>query len=240
VLPAEYANLNQIHMSDIYFSLASGSRQISRKQASELLGDVDAAEAQLVDYYYNADRSYQVVEGIISPVALFGIKVEENPDTEPQIRNLASSGGFYTYKVDPTGFIHPGRHYSHMVKSYFYAWIHRLAEAGIPTFFTMHWGETANLVTAMYKNESSGREHTTLQRVIVPRLYLKEVSRFESIMIHISEAVHIGVGPDTAKGLHKKFKTVEQLVLADVKEIAKCPGVGKKTAEKIKEVLSNE
>ncbi len=239
VEPAEYANLNQIHMSDIYFSMSSGSKQFSRKQAGEIMGDIDEAERQVADYYYNADRNYQVIEGIISPVPLIGVKIEENLNGEPNIRNLASSGGFFTYKVEPTGFIHPGRHYSSIVKSYFYAWLHRLAEAGVPTYCTLHYGETANLITAIYKNEEKPTdEHTTLNRVIVPKLYLKEASRFEKAMIYLSAALHIGVGLDTAEGLAKRYKTVAQVANSNIKDLTKCPGVGKKTAERILNALN--
>ena len=65
------SNLNQLNMSDYYFVGVDGvTRQYSRKQSGELLGNIDEAESQIRDYYDNADENYQIVEGIISPVSL--------------------------------------------------------------------------------------------------------------------------------------------------------------------------
>lgn len=64
-------SLNQQQMSDYYFVDVEGkAEQYSRKQAGELLSNIDEAESQLRDYYNNADRNYQIVEGVISTTPL--------------------------------------------------------------------------------------------------------------------------------------------------------------------------
>ena len=46
-----------------------------------------------------------------------------------------------------------------------------------------------------------------------------------------------GIGEKRKINLLKQFKSIERIKQADVKEIAEIPGIGKKTAQKIKDVL---
>jgi hypothetical protein len=237
--PAQYANLNALHMSDYFFASPLGTYQFSRKQAGELLGNIDEAEDQLRDYYYNADKNYQVVEGIISPVPISNFQTDYLPDDgEPSlsIRNL-STGGLYGYRVEANGYGH-GRQYK-IMGSLFYAWIHRLAEAGIPTYFTLNWVETAKLLTTIYKNEQK-ENHTTLQRIIVPRITLKEGDNLVKMLVYLSSALHLGIGEKTAKSIGQHYGSIKDILNSDIKELTKCRDVGKITATRLLTALGKE
>jgi len=231
----EYANLNLLHLSDYFFGGSIGTLQFSRKQAGEIMGDLDEAEDQLRDYYYNATRNYQVIEGIISPVAIARLPVREFGSSDiPSIRGM-TSGGMYTYKVEINGYVHPGYYYPRVNESLWYAWLHRLAEAGIPTYFTTHWGATARLLVAIYKNEQKEEEdHSTLSRVIIPKINLREATPFVKSLVFLSNALKIGVGEDRATRIADAgFNSFKDILDSSVRELIAVDGIGKKTAERL-------
>ena len=164
--PVTVTNLNQLHMSDYYFSNYEGKRlQFSRKQAGELVGGIDEAEKQLADYFNNADENYQIVEGIISPdrLKIKGAAVPLEVDGHGGFTSTRDLGArIYSYKVEPGGFIEKGHSFTTINDSLIAAWIHRLAKAGIPTYRTINWIETARLLSAIYRNEQKPPEnHST-------------------------------------------------------------------------------
>jgi hypothetical protein len=136
-VPTNVCPLNQGHMSDFFFGNYEGKRfQFSRKQAGELLGNIDEAEDQLRDYYINAEYNCQIVEGIISsvPIKNIDVKVHETKH-QASIRELGSY--IYAYKVHPNGALE-GHSFGGFNISMYFAWIHRLEMAGITTYHTIN------------------------------------------------------------------------------------------------------
>lgn len=251
--PVTVADLNIANMSDYFFGSYDGTRlQFSRKQAGELIGNVDEAEKQLAEYYHNADKNYQIVEGIISPdkLKMKGASVEiDAHGGSPSTRDLGAK--LYTYKVEPGGFIKSGHSFSAINDSLLAAWTHRLAEAGIYTYYTINWVHTARLLSAVYRNEQKPPdEHSTLQRIIRPRFYIKtekdmteeqkEEYRFIKSLMFISNAYQLGIGEKKARLIADKFCNLLDLCTAGVSALTEVEGIGKKMAEKILSSLGRE
>jgi len=251
--PVTVTNLNQLHMSDYFFGNYEGKRlQFSRKQAGELVGGIDEAEKQLADYYDNADENYQIVEGIISPDKLkikgAAIPVDSH-GTSVSTRDLGAR--IYSYKVEPGGFIEKGHSFTVVNDSLIAAWVHRLAKAGIPTYRTINWIETARLLSAIYRNEQKPPEdHSTLQRVIRPHLHIKmekdmteaekEHYRLMKSMLFLSNAYQLGIGEKKAKALADRFCNILDIATVSVSELAGVEGIGRKMAEKILSSLGRD
>lgn len=241
--PITVTNLNQAKMSDYWFANHEGLRlQFSRKQAGELVGNIDEAEAQLRDYYNNADKNYQIVEGIISPDRLkikgAAIPVDAH---RPAISTRDLGTKLICYKVEPGGYIEKGHSFSAVNDSLLAAWTHRLAEAGITTYYTINWIHTARLLSAIYRNEQKPPEnHSTLQRVIRPRIHIKEADPFMKSLLFLSSAYQLGIGEVKAKALADKFCNILDLATAGVSELVEVEGIGTKMAEKILAALGRE
>ena len=227
--------LNQRDMADFYFGGADcKTRQFSRKQAGELLSDIDEAEKQLHDYYNNADFNNQIVEGIISPVPL----VKRNRQVTVRM-SAVSSGSLYSYSVAETGYIYNERvHSLHL--SILDAWLYRLSESGVGTFFTINASATAKFLVATYKNcNKAVEEHTTLQRCIRPRIAVKDYSPLTIALMSLSTAYKIGVGEEKAQLLSCQYKSLFDIAEAPVEELAKT-GIGNKTAQKLIKAIGRE
>jgi len=235
--PVVVTPLNGLHMSDYAFSNYDGKKfQFSRKQAGELVGNLDEAEDQLRDYYNQAEENFQIVEGIISPVQLYmqgkSIPLSDHSDSRVSSRNLGTK--LYCYQVEPSGFIERGHSFSSISASILYAWIHRLAEAGITTYWTINWAETAKLLAVIYRNEQKPpEEHHTLHRVIRPRIAVKDADPFMKAILFLSAAYKLDIGEKKAAVLFEHFVNLLDIAVADVSEIAGLEGFGRKTAEKL-------
>ena len=235
-VPVTVANLNIAGMSDYWFGNYEGkSLQFSRKQAGELVGGIDEAEKQLASYYHKADKNYQIVEGIISPdkLKIKGATVPvDGHSTVASTRDLGAK--LFCYKVEAGGFIEKGHSFSAFNDSLLHAWIHRLAEAGIPTYFTTNWVGTARLLSAIYTNEQKPpEEHRTLQRVVRPRIHIKQADPFMKSLLFLSNAYQLGIGEKKAKALADRFVCILDIATASVSELMEVEGIGKSMATKI-------
>ncbi len=246
--------LNRTHRSDYFFGNYEGKTfQFSRKQAAELVGNIDEAEDQLADYYPNADFNLQIVEGWISPLP---IRVK---DKKGNIHNIGisdhSAGGLggsarelgnklFTYAIQPDGHIERGHSFSTIHQSVLYAWEHRLWMAGIPTIYTINWVETARRLVIIYRNEQKPpEEHQTLQRVIKPKTIVrneakmsdeeKATYRLQKSLMFLSDAYKLGIGEKKAKTLADTYVNLMDLAMADVSEISQCEGIGVIIAKKL-------
>ncbi len=234
--PVTVQHLNRALMSDYWFANYEGKRlQFSRKQAGELVGNIDEAERQLASYYGNADKNYQIVEGIISPDRLKIKKAAVPLDAHGGSASTRDLGAkLYCYKVEPGGYIEKGHSFSAFNDSLLYAWTHRLAEAGIITYNTINWVGTARLLSAIYRNEQKLPEnHSTLQRVVRPRIHIKEADPFMKSLLFLSNAYQLGIGEKKAKALADRFVCILDIATASVSELVEVEGIGKKMAEKI-------
>ncbi len=251
--PVTVTNLNLAKMSDYWFANYEGKRlQFSRKQAGELVGNIDEAERQLADYYNNADKNYQIVEGIISPdrLKIKGAAIPvDGHGFGVSTRDLGAK--LYCYKVEPSGYIEKGHSFSAVNDSLLYAWTHRLAEAGIVTYYTTNWVGTARLLSAIYRNEQKPPEnHSTLQRIIKPQFHIKTEAdmtdeariqfRFMKSLLFLSSAYHLGIGEKKARAIAAKFCNILDIATASVSELTDVEGVGERMAIKILSSLGRD
>lgn len=238
--PVTKLPLNQAHRSDYYFGGEdSKTRQFSRKQSDEILGNLDEAEDQLRDYYNNADENSQVIEGLITSVPLM---VSRKTDKSISIRKQFQTGhgGLFSYKISESGFIYDETAWP-ITSTMFDAWLFRLEQAGITTYFTENYIRTAKLLVAIYRNcQKPPEEHETLQRYIRPRITIKEHDPFVKAMISLSSIYKLGIGEKTAVKIAKKYSSLLDLAMAEVNEICQVEGIGKSTAEKILTCIGRE
>jgi len=232
-------SLNLHGLSDYFFTNAEGKRlQFSRKQAGELLGNIDGAEADIRKYYPNADENYQIVEGIISPVK---ITAQPHKTKTISIRNLVGSANqLHSYKVTDTGYIHEPHTYN-CNSPMLFSWFHRLAKCGVVTYFPVTKLDTARLLVAIYKNEQKPPEaHDTLNRYLKPRIYISKEDPFTKALMCLSLAYKIGVGEDKAKKLSTKYSSLVDIAMATPQEIAEIEGIGKKLANRLLRAIGLE
>ena len=235
-VPAVMSPLNRMHRSDYFFGNYDGKTfQFSRKQAVELVGNIDEAESQLTDYYPNADYNFQIVEGWISPLPIKGIDIRDHSTIKTKVASIRELGQkLFCYPVQPNGHIEHGHSFSAVNISMLYAWEHRLWMAGIPTIYTINWVETARRLVVIFKNEQKPPEaHNTLQRVIKPRLHIKEPEPLMKALVFLSDAYKIGIGEKRARALCKRYVNLLDLATADVSELASCEEMGVVTAKKL-------
>lgn len=234
-VPITVSPLNQMHMSDYFFGNYEGKRlQFSRKQAAELVGNIDEAEDQLRDYYNNADGNFQIVEGIISPIKLLKFPISNHSPAPSKVSTRDLGAKLYCYQIHPGGHIERGHSFTTINESVLYAWLHRLAEAGIPTYFTINWVSTAKLLAVIYRNEQKPpEEHSTLQRVIRPRIQVKDAEPFVKSLMFLSNAYQLNIGEVKAKALADAFCNILDIATADVKELTTVEGIGVKMAERL-------
>ncbi len=242
-VPAQFHPLNRNHRSDYFFTNFEGKTiQYSRKQAAELVGDIDEAERQLADYYWQADYNFQVVEGIISPLPIKGIDIKDHSAVRASVRELGSK--LYCYAIQPNGKIEHGHSFSAISASMLYAWEHRLFMCGVKTFYTVNYVETARRLVIEYKNEIKPTEqHSTLNRVIIPRApvvdekKMSETERNEyrlmKSLIFLSDAYKIGVGEKRAKALAKEYVNLMDIACATPEQLASVEEMGITTAKKL-------
>jgi hypothetical protein len=242
-VPVAFHPLNRNRRSDYFFSGFDGKTfQYSRKQAAELVGDIDEAERQIADYYNQADYNFQIIEGIISPLPLKGIDVRNHSAVKASVRELGSK--LFCYPVQPNGHIEHGHSFSTISASILYAWEHRLAMCGVYTFYTTNWVETARRLVIEYKNEQKPpEEHKTLKRVIVPRYPVVDEAkmsdsqrneyRLTKSLIFLSDAYKIGIGEKRAAALAKEYINLMDIAMASPGQVASVENMGMATAKKL-------
>ena len=222
--------------SDYYFGGADGkARQFSRKQAGELLSDIDDAERQLRDYYDQADENYQIVEGIISEVPL----TRKRKSDVVTIRPGAQPGRMFSYKVAAGGFLY-SEHTWEVSSSMLDAWMFSLSQVGVITFFTENYIRTAKLLAAIYHN-CQKVNHTTLQRYIKPRIHLQDVEPIVKALVRLSAVYKLGIGEEKAKAIADYgYSSILDLTYANIKELCEVDGIGKVVASKLLQALGRE
>jgi len=225
--------LNRTHRSDFFFGNFIGETfQFSRKQAGELIGNIDEAERQLADYYPNADHNFQLVEGWISPLPIQGIKIQDHSPVKASVREIGSK--LYCYQVQPNGHIEKGHSFSAVSASMLYVWLHRLEMSGIPTYWTTNWVESSRLLLTIYKNEQKPPEsHSTLTRVIRPKIYLKEPEPLMKALIYLSDVYKLKIGEKKARALSDKYVNLIDLAMSSVNELSECEGIGSTIAKNL-------
>lgn len=254
-LPATKAPLNQNHMADYSFGSYEGKiKQFGRVQAGELVGNIDSMEDELKRYYDQADETNQIIEGLVSPVKLYMKQAAApthtvNPTYTPSTRDLGAK--IFTYPVEPSGFIEHGHSFTTVRMSELYAWIYRLSQYGIITYYTNNWEETARFLISAYKNEQKPpEEHQTFKRIYRPKVYIKHEKnmtpdelaeyRLTKVLMLMSTTYNLGIGEVKARALAAKFVCLGDIYLTSVDDIADTEGFGRNMAIKLLRALGRD
>lgn len=104
-------------------------------------------------------------------------------------------------------------------------------DMSIPMLFTRTPDETADMLATIASREQKFKHRKASPHADKSKRSLQEQQEY--IVAAISN-----IGPVIARNLLKHFGTVEDIVNASKEELVKVPNVGKKTAEKIKELLT--
>ncbi len=229
-------NLNQTQRADYYFGGEDEkTRQYCRVQAGELLANIDSEEDELRRYYNSADISNQIIEGIISPIPL----TRRNRSLDSiSVRRSARPTVLFSYKVTPSGYLF-GEQVWEVSSSLFHAWLCGLDDAGIRTYYTVNYVDTAKLLATHY-HYAQKPEHTTLNRIYRPRIAIKSQDPFVKALMSLSLVYELGIGEEKAKELATRFHSVADICLADITEICQCKGIGKVVAAKLLKALGRE
>lgn len=233
------STLNIDGLSDYMFIDAEGeTHQFSRKQAGELLSNIDEAEEQLRSYYQNAKYNYQIVEGIISTVA---ITKKSKQQSALSIRNTHRADVLFAYHVGLNGFIYGERVYN-VSYAMLEAWLNGLEDAGVYSIRTLNHVETARALIARYnRSQKPADKKSTLQRVIRPRIALKSFHPLVKQLVYISAASGVGIGEDKATAIvGAGYETIFDLIMATPAELEEIKGIGKVTATRLLTALGME
>ena len=243
--------LNQTSRADYYFGGEDGkSYQFCRVQAGELLSNIDSQEDVLRRYYDSADRTYLSIEGFITDVPLTK-KDKSIEAVSVRLKNRPST--LFTYRVAANGYL-LGEHAYDVGGDKLFAWLFRLAECGVDSFWTWNYVGTAKLISAAYHNcQKPEDQHSTLNRYYIPRITLGEKDeggkkitiRKQNPLIRglmaLSIIYGIGIGEERATALYNAgYKTLLDLVYADVSELTRVDGIGKGVAMKLLEAIGHE
>jgi len=267
-IPTAKSPLNQQGIADYFFSNYEGkTKQFGRVQAGELVGNVGSMEDELRRYYDQADETNQIIEGLLSPVKLYmkqasasiksiggvgrsgGGSGKSSSGAAPTTRDLGAK--IFTYPVSPAGFIEHGHSFTTVRMSELYAWIYRLSQLGVATYYTNNWEETARFLITVYKNEQKPpEEHTTFQRIYRPKVYIKHEKnmtaeelvtyRLTKLLLLLSTTYSLGIGEVKAVALADRFYSIMDISLASVSELTATAGIGKTMAEKLLRSLGRD
>ena len=239
--------LNQSSRADYYFGGEDGTVQFVRVQAGELLSNIDSEEDEIRRYYNSADRTKQIVEGIITDTP---ITKRDKSMHSVSVRMKSRPSTLFTYRIAANGYLF-GEHAYDVGADKLYAWLYRLAECGVPTFFTHNYVGTAKFISAAYHNSQKPTDsHGTLNRYYIPRIRLGEKDEegkritirkqnpFIRGLMALSIVYRIDIGEVKATALYKfGYKTLYDLAFASVEELTRVEGIGKGTAEKLLQAM---
>ena len=134
-----------------------------------------------------------------------------------------------------------------------YAWIFRLNQAGISTFYTENYIGTARLLAAIYNNcQKPSEEHNTLNRYYIPpmdtgehdkegkKIHIREQNPFIKTLMALSLIYQLNIGADKATKIAEHYSSILDIAMAEPKELYQVDGLGKKTAEKLLAAIGRE
>lgn len=236
--------LNQSSRADYYFGgEGDKSLQFCRVQGGELLGNIDSQEDELRRYYDSADFTGLIIEGIVTDVPL--TKRDKSLEAV-SIRMKSRPSTLFSYRVTDSGYLF-GEHAHNESCEKLYAWLFRLGQAGVKSYWTANYVMTAKFLSAVYHNtQKSAESHDTLNRYYIPRIMLgkkdedgkrlsiREQNPFIRSLMALSLIYGLDIGEDRATALSKAgYKTLYDLAFAAVDELCEVKGIGKLTAEKL-------
>lgn len=249
--PVTVMPLNQSERADYYWGGDEDKTfQAVRAQAGELLSNIDSEEDEIRRYYDSADKTIQICEGIISDVP---ITRKDKSLAAVSVRFASRPQQLFSYRVAANGYLF-GEHAYDVGADKFYAWLFRLEQCGVPTFFTHNYVGTAKFISAAYHNcQKSPDSHDTLNRYYIPRITLGEKDEegkrvtirqqnpFIRGLMALSIIYRIDIGEKKATALHKAgYKSLYDLAFASTTELQRVEGIGKATATKLLEAIGVE
>lgn len=236
--------LNRTSRADYYFGGDEAKTiQFNRVQAGELLNDIDSMEDELRRYYNSADVNNMIVEGIITDAPL----TRKDKSMEAvSIRMQSRPMTLFSYRVAPSGFLHSEHAHNESAEKFF-AWLYRLKEAGVATFFTHNYIGTARLLSSIYNNTQKNlSSHSTLNRYYIPRVSLgkedtegkritiREQNPFIRSLMALSIIYKLDIGEAKATALYNAgYKSLYDLAFASIAELTRVEGFGEVTAGKL-------
>ena len=154
---------------------------------------------------------------------MYSYRVEEITDKYGEQMGIITSGARH-----PTG------------SSLYFAWVFRLFMCGVATLYTTNLTSTARLLTTTFQNsQKPAEEHTTLQRIIRPRIVTRSQNPLVKALMSLSVIYKIGIGEDKSTKLAEQYKSLLDIAMAEPDELM-VKGVGKKTADKILKAIGRE
>lgn len=217
-VPVSQVALNSQGYADYQWTSCDGHTiQVERKQIDEILGGLDHVEEQLRREMVKADETILVYEGT----------VEHWHDAKPQVRS---------WKMAKTGRVMVPHHTYNMSYAGLQAWLYQLDQAGISTFHTFDYNNTARALVAWYKSTQT-QEHSTLKRYIKDRVFLprsKDKVNPQPYNYHILNLMSVkggGVGEETAKALIEVFDTYWDVINQEVETLAETMVNGRRFGE---------
>ena len=203
-----WVGLNFMGLADYHITAADNhTAQIERKQAGELLSDLDAVEAQLGREMTRADETALAVEGIITPAPGGCWTWTQSKDGKLFVRSLA-------YKVS----------YAELQ-----AWFWQLDKCGITVLQFPNWDSFVIGLVAIYKNLQKP-EHVTLRRYIKERIQPLDPNPYVMTLMGLYKA---DIGPETARKLLEIYDTPFEIYTRPASQLALVPDIGPKTVKNI-------
>lgn len=248
--------LNQSSRGDYYFAGEDGRiRQFCRVQAGELLGNIDSQEDELRRYYNEADDNYLIIEGLISdtPLTRTDKATQKQHDVSIYVKQ-PRPGILYAHRVAANGYVMKPHSFD-IGADLLYAWLFRLAECGVQTFYTTNYVGTAKCIASIYRNcQKDPDSHTTMNRYYIPRISLgekdedtkkrvtiREQNPFIRSMMALSLINGLDIGEKKASAMYKHgYRTLLDIAYAEVDELVRVEGIGKKTAQRLLQVFGRE
>jgi hypothetical protein len=204
-------SFNQMGLPDYSWIAGDGLTDgISRKQAGEVLGDLDGTEVQLRKDMEHTRRLALLIENPFSPC------VHNNkPGTVVWIPAKDGKLLRQGHKF--------GTPYSRV-----YSWLDKLDKSGITIVQTFNWECSAMVIPLLYKN-SCDPESTVLNRYIKRRVRLEERNRHVETLMGVSG---VNIGEVKAKALVDMFGTAWNVFSRDPDELTMVNGIGPTLADK--------
>ncbi len=106
-----------------------------------------------------------------------------------------------------------------------------VVDFGVPVLQTSSARETAEIIVAIARREQEERKREPVEHTYKTKRTLKEEQEY--VVSSISN-----IGRTTAKNLLEYFQTIEKIATADEDELMKVPKIGRKTASRIRKIMT--
>jgi ERCC4-type nuclease len=198
--------------ADYFFFACDGhSIQIERKQAGELVSNIEHVEEQLRREIPNADETILLWEGVLDPV-------------------FAQHGAncMAYHKAKSSEIMVPGRPFNQSYSA-LQAWFYQLDKCGVTIINTTSYIATALTIVAIY-NSSQKQEHTTLKRYIKEKVHIE---KFNPQVVTLMGIEGANLGEVRARALIDRYSTVWEVLRREPEELAETKNIGIATAQKL-------